>query len=99
MCKHEFIHVLTIFVVPDYTSYVMAGHNGTIVIKVSIGYIVRVVKINEHKMKIKNKWIISNCIRINLLNKQSDMIERVMKRDTWTHIGQNSLTHLEGVYI
>lgn len=55
MCKHEFIHVLTIFVVPDYTSYVMAGHNGTIVIKVSIGYIVRVVKINEHKMKIKNK--------------------------------------------
>ena len=33
----------------------------------------------------------SNCVRNNLLNKQSDMIEKVMKRDTWTHIGQNSL--------
>ena len=55
MCKHEFIHVLTIFVVPDYTFYVMAGHNGTIVIKVSIGYIVRVVKINEHKNENKKQ--------------------------------------------
>ena len=55
MCKHEFIHVLTIFVVPDYTFYVMAGHNGTIVIKVSIGDIVRVVKINEHKKSFKGQ--------------------------------------------